>query len=232
MVEQDAGYYAAWCLNEKFAPIMITNLNYMLSGIVSGLVKNDVKANYLETKKIVEEQCGLVNSLKKANYHMKSLFSKDLLSGKRRGTMRIYYDVGNGFSEKNSVCSKVNNGGKFNIILKIPQNTKPIKKLRFDPEENGNIVLKDPKITVEYKNGHKSNVNILRCLNNGVYFKRKILFLNEDPQIVWKEHNKEIEKIHISSEIFRNVKVNVILKLIIKTLVGFKKCLKKLLSKG
>lgn len=223
LVEQDAGCYAAWCLNEKFASIMITNLNYMLSGFVSGLIKNDIKikANYLETKTIMEEQCGLVNNLKKANYHMNNLLPKVLLSNnENRGCMRVYYDIGNGFTEKNSVWSKVNNGEKFSIVLKIPKNTNFIKKLRFDPEENGNIILKNLKIRVEYSDGNKSDVPISKCLTNGICYKNKVLFFNNDPQITWEESDNEIKRICISSEIFRDVKVNIILKLILKFLSG------------
>lgn len=231
LVEQDAGYYAAWCLNENFASIMITNLNYMLSGIVSGLIKNDVRANYIKTKKIVEEQCGLVNNLKEANYHMKNLFPKVLSKDEKRGTMRIYYDSGNGFSEKSSVCSKVNNNQKFSIVLKIPNNVESIKKLRFDPEENGNIILKNLKITVEYDDENKSDISISKCLTNGIYYKEKVLFLNDDPKIIWKEHDKNIKRIYISSEIFRNVKINIMLRFGVKALVCFKKFFRKLFGK-
>lgn len=232
LVQQDAGYYAAWCLNEKFAPIMITNLNYMLSGIVSGLIKNDVKANYIDTKKIVEEQCGLVNNLKAANYHINNLLPKVLTNDEKRGLMRVYYDNGEGFSEKNSVCSKVSKGEKFSIVLRIPKNINSIKRLRFDPEENRNIILKNLNITIEYSDGNKSEVSILNCLTNGIYHKDKILFFNEDPQIVWNENNKDIKRIYISSEIFRNAKFSKMLKLKMKALEHFKKFFRKLLRKG
>ena len=232
LAEQDAGYYAAWCLNEKFSSIMVTNLNYMLSGVLSGLAKNDVQANYIKAKEIIEDQCGLVNSLRKANSHLEHLFPKAFINPKNKGLMRVYYDVGDGFSEKNSVVSKVNNGGKFSIVLRIPKNTKNIKRLRFDPEELSNIVLQNLKITVEYSDGNKSNISISKCSTNGAYFKNKIWFLNEDPQIIWNEAGKEINKIYISADIFRGVKINAILKLIMKFSVNFKKCLKKLLRKG
>lgn len=232
LVEQDAGYYAAWCLNEKFSSIMVTNLNHMLSGVLSGLTKNDIKTNYIKSKKIIEDQCGLVNSLKKANYHMENLFPNIFTNNKSRGLMRVYYDNGNGFSEKNSVVSKVNNE-KFSIVLKIPKDAKDIKKLRFDPEENANIVLKDLKIKIQYCNDDQTNICISKCSTNGVHFNNKICFFNEDPQIIWKEtNNNNINRIYISAEIFRDVKINAISKLTMKVIVYFKKGLKKLFRKG
>lgn len=232
LVEQDAGYYAAWCLNEKFASIMITNLNYMLSGMVSGFVKNNIRANYINTKIRAEEQCRLVNNLIEVRHHMDRIFPSTLFNERPRGSMRIYYDVGNGFSEKNSVSSKVKNCEKFSIVLRIPKNINSIKRLRFDPEENRNIILKNLNITVEYSDGNKSEVSILNCLTNGICHKDKILFFNEDPQIEWNENNKDIKRIYISSEIFRDVKFSKMLKLKIKTIDLFKKIFRKLLRKG
>ena len=59
-----------------------------------------------------------------------------------------------------------------------------------------------------------------------------ILFFNEDPQIEWNENNKDIKRIYISSEIFRDVKFSKMLKLKIKTIDLFKKIFRKLLRKG
>ena len=209
LVVQDAGYYAAWCLTEKFAPIMITNLNFMLSGMVDGLIKNNVRRNYAETKKIVEDQCGAFESLKKANKHMQGLFT-EMPNNINRGAMRIYYDIGNGFTEKASVAVKVkSNLTDFKCTMKIPSEINFIKKLRFDPEEKGNICLENLKIIMECDEGKKVPVNISKCKINGRHCKNKIIFSKNDPQIIWNVSNGNmVREVHISGNITRNVTIS------------------------
>ena len=234
LVEQDAGYYAAWCVNENFAPIMITNLNFMLSGIVEGLIKNGVRKNYVETKELIEAQCGAIKNLKNANYYMRKLFPDLLLGDVGRGGMRIYYDCGAGFLEKNSVAVKVDyKENSFKCTIKIPKDAGLIKTLRFDPEEKGNICLKNLKIVVEYDNGEKVPVNISKCLTNGLYYRNKIMFNKPDPNIIWNINgNKNVRRVHISADINRDIHVNWLMGLTINGLSGLRNTAKKILQKG
>ena len=206
LVMQDAGYYAAWCVTDDFASIMITNLNFMLSGIVGGLIKKGVRYTYHETQKIVEAQSSAINALQNANVNMQQLFPY-LSNDANRGKMRIYYDIGAGFFEKDSVTFTADYAEKrLSCTMTIPSKINFIENLRFDPEEKGNILLENLEIIMEYDNGQRTFVDLSKCSTNGVFSKGKFIFVENDPQISWSPKEKQnIRKIHVSANINRKL---------------------------
>lgn len=118
---------------------------------------------------------------------------------------QVFYDIGNGFNETDSVKKEVKSSKDFQVIeFLIPSNIKNIKKIRLDIGSNvGNIYIKN--IIIEksffdkktYKNSNLSNLvewtnNIIDIHNENI----GELFVSDgiDPFIVFKDDILKVNK--------------------------------------
>lgn len=182
---QDAGYYPAWCFSDNVASMEVTNLYYMLREMNMAVMAGGLAGTFVN----------VVNELRRrgpAMYHLANLHN-DLMSlyGARPagaagfdGMMHLYYNEGEGYSQKASeMCRASFRKNKFEVEFEIPESEKPILQLRFDPGEEGMILLKKLSGVVEYTDGSSQLIRMEQCDSNGFAFENKILFISQDPQV-------------------------------------------------
>ena len=197
-VEQDAGYYAAWCFSDKLASLQITNYNYMLSGIVKELEANDAKSSYDVAINNIGGSLAVVEGLKKMGF-----------AAPIRNTsgefMKLYYDCGRGLNEKDSLILSADNEEEFILKYKIPD-CDSVKTFRFDPGEIGCIWLTDLKIEIKYNDGKNKKIKVISEMTNGISQGDKLVFLGQDPYVLWMPEKKDgINQVIISGKIHRNL---------------------------
>ncbi len=203
-VEQDAGYYCAWLFSDKCAAMTTTNMSFMLSGYNKSLKKLGICGTYDMNINDVRNRFSAITYLKDAGEYFGRAYPQLFAPAKSRMIIRLYIDDGSGFSEKNSVIGVyklVEN--KLTCTFKIPiRYRKNIKKLRFDPGEEGFISLNNLKIKMLDKEKEESIVNNKLTVTNAIKSKDMFVFLCDDPQIIWNvDENSSITEIKIKSEI-------------------------------
>lgn len=205
---QDAGYYPAWCFSDNIASMEITNLYYMLREMNMAVMAGGLAGTFVN----------VVNELRRrgpAMYHLANLHN-DLMSlyGTRPagtagfdGAMHLYYDEGNGYSQKASeMCRASFRKNKFEVEFEIPENDKPILQLRFDPGEEGMLILKKLSGVIEYTDGSSQLVRMEQCDSNGFAFENKILFINQDPQVYIEcPKNKRVKSIVLTGKLKKDI---------------------------
>lgn len=104
----------------------------------------------------------------------------------------IFFDVGEGFSEKNKMIKKYDlvkgNDEKVVFEIELPEKT---RNIRFDPDHIGRVRIRSLSI---WEDNHRiSDYQIV----NGSRVKHEIIFEKEDPQIIISLGDKEVKKIRI-----------------------------------
>lgn len=111
-------------------------------------------------------------------------------------SIQIFYDYGQGFSEKNSykIYPLFNDDDKVVLDIHIKPN---IKQVRIDPCNSYSLINIDN--VVEYNNIKYSDAEYY---TNGIQLNNKsLLFANDDPQIIVTNLNPETNKIELAFEI-------------------------------
>lgn len=198
-VEQDAGYYAAWCFSDKLASMQMTNLNYMLSGIVKKVSDNGVAGRYMDVANTIDKSVSAIESLKSIGF---------MTSGNAplADSMKLYFDCGNGLNEEDTISlPSPKKQNDFMLHFELPMSNH-VNLFRFDPEENGNIRLCDLSIKMVYEDGQTVKVEVMHAANNGFARGKDLLFIGADPQILWIPERKEgIRQVVISGCIQRGL---------------------------
>ena len=126
--------------------------------------------------------------------HVEGDSSKRLLQEmeKLAGADEIFFDVGEGFSEKNKMIKKYDlvkgNDEKVVFEIELPEKT---RNIRFDPDHIGRVRIRSLSI---WEDNHRiSDYQIV----NGSRVKHEIIFEKEDPQIIISLGDKEVKKIRI-----------------------------------
>ena len=88
----------------------------------------------------------------------------------------FYFDTGNDFNEIEKMSYNISFfiGDILEYNIKLPNN---IKKIRFDPFQNGNYIFEDFKIISNYK-------NLSYFVNNCIKINNTIILENDNPQII------------------------------------------------
>ena len=141
---------------------------------------------------------------------------------------RLYYSKGKAFD----ACQVISAISKktfpeFDLWFLFEQKTNNLTALRFDLSEEGMFLMESIEIVVWFTNGEKRVVSLDECVHNGIEYKGSVLFINEDPEIVWEWSDKRmVDVVHISGAITRKVKRNTLLNRI-ESLFPLKKFLQK-----
>jgi rhamnosyltransferase len=200
LVEQDAGYYSAYCVPSHLGSILMTNYNYMLSGLVEAAQKSGFETGfyhdyvqYLEKFLSASDKYGV---------------SYSALAHAYRGSMRLYYaERGQNFDENNSVVGvSKEKPADLDLTFFLPHKTNKIESLRFDPEELGGVKIRD--LFVEYicKNGTHKILTAQYMTTNGKIMNGNILFSHKAPEIMWTlPEPEEIVCVKITGKIHRNM---------------------------
>lgn len=185
-VVQDAGLYCAWCFNDKYAAITVSNLSYYHSEFNKVVKKVGVEGSFLDSIARLENRALAGKSLEDAASFLSEAYPQMFGSNVRKKLMKLYYNDKNGFNEKHSIIGKRSiTDGKFSCRFDFKGSTENIIELRFDPSENGFIKIKN--ISVEYwLKDELVKVNKASGFNtNGTKSGLWYVFINDDPQIIW-----------------------------------------------
>ncbi len=115
---------------------------------------------------------------------------------------KLYYDVGNGFCEGNSVRSTICDEEHWsNSFINLEQFGE-FKAIRIDPCEKGNVVLDDLRIKIYFSDGTEKIYEKGEILTNAYDFNGRYVFLKNDPQfIICFNEPKKINKVVCNLEI-------------------------------
>lgn len=107
---------------------------------------------------------------------------------------QLFYCGNEGFSEEQSVVVYKEKGA-FDIKYKL--DGKIASKLRFDPGMKGKTLVSIDQMEICYIDGCHELVECQSIKTNGEVFNCNILFMKDDPQIVFKALNKPIDYVRI-----------------------------------
>lgn len=110
---------------------------------------------------------------------------------------KIYYDLGRGFSEENTIVvyTLFDCKAHFKARVDMPDDLGIIKKLRYDPEEGYPCTVKNLKISI-------NGIEVRAIPENGKQEKEAIVFETSDPifRLELLKSMKTVEKIEIEGE--------------------------------
>lgn len=182
---QDSGFYSAWCFSDNIASMEITNLYFMLREINMAVMSGGLAGTFVDVVNELRRRGPAMQSLSDLHNELMSLYGgRENLKNEFDGMMHLYYSEGNGFNEKASVmCRAKFRGHKFEAEFEIPDAEETIDQLRFDPGEDGMIILGKVHGFIEYEDGSSDVFKLAECTSNGFSYANKILFVNQDPQV-------------------------------------------------
>lgn len=190
LVEQDAGYYSAYCVPAHLGSILMTNYSYMLAGLVDA---NKVTGplfgmyhDFVHRYKMFFTAWSDLQSLKVA---LPALFGDSNSGGKGMSyasdIMRLYYAQGMAFDEAHSLLVTAKpSGDTYHCTFTIPEDESAINSLRFDPGEAAPLCICKISATWLDTKGKRHKLR-KPYFTNGFRRKRKLIFLERDPQLIW-----------------------------------------------
>ena len=120
----------------------------------------------------------------------------------------LYFDYGHGFNQEDSVTAGFLID-KFhfssNFYLSSQAASKQIKSIRFDPGEEGQFIIQSVTAIMEYADGSKEARNLAGTITNGMAGTNQILFIKDDPWIIWNNIKKSLVSVRIIGDITARV---------------------------
>ncbi len=108
---------------------------------------------------------------------------------------KLYYDVGDGYSEAQTIISNTKFADDAETIFDLSAvNAKKIKRIRWDPVDGIFIKLNVSQIIVEDSCGLLKDVKLSRISTNGI----KNIFLTDDPMLEIKSVPSDLQKVTIT----------------------------------
>lgn len=214
---QDAGYYPAWGFSDNVASMEITNLYFMLREMNMAIMSGGLAGTFVNVVNELKRRAPAMSSLSDLHYALMGLYGEKPVTKKEFDTvMHLYYDEGNGFSEKTcEMCRAAFRKNRFEVEFEIPVTDSAICKLRFDPGEEGMVILKNMVGFVEYTDGTSEVIPMELCTTNGYPYKKKILFIGQDPQVYIKcPSNKRAKNVIFTGKLKKDVTSDAVQKII------------------
>lgn len=122
-----------------------------------------------------------------------------LSSGSGTNLSRLYYSHGSPFNDRE--CLIAENKliyPAFDNWFVFEEKGNSMTAMRFDLCEEGLFVLEKIAVTVWFTNGEKHEMDMQECVHNGISYKNSILFLHEDPEIVWEWNDpRDVDVVHV-----------------------------------
>lgn len=198
---QSEGYYSGWVMCDKGAAIELTNLNHMIREINDIIFfKGQDAGSYQETR------VNLSSSYDYAN-EMKRKYGSALHSD-----AKLYYSDGTKeFNEDDTIVVRPQDkNGIFEYEFTL-NNGNAFRKFRFDPCEYGNTILSQIAIKVMDEKGNVCQCGISDISHNGIKFKDKIVYINDDPWIMFDvKKNMNCKNVTISLKLDKNIQADLI----------------------
>ena len=181
---QDAGYYPAWGFSDNIAAIEITNLYYMLRTINQAITTNGIGGKFVDVVQGLNVQGSAVRALNTLHFELNELYGEKTAGLRPGSMMKLYYDEGVGYSENLTVTGAAAlHGKRFGVQFVLPKKNVPIRQIRFDPGEEGMLLIEKFQGYLEYEDGSTKQIDHKCCETNGFGMDEKIIFLGADPQI-------------------------------------------------
>ena len=120
---------------------------------------------------------------------------------------RLYFSIDTPFNDENCIVAKNDvTLPKFDIWFLFSEKRNDIQAFRFDLTEDGLFLLRSLEIVIWFTNGEKETIEFDECVHNGIKYNNKILFLHEDPEIIWEWNDERlVDVVHISGEISNQI---------------------------
>lgn len=141
---------------------------------------------------------------------------------------RLYFSDGKPFDDINCIVACNDQTlPKFDVWFIFEEKHDDLQAMRFDLCENGMFILNDIEIVVWLTNGEKKIIPIEECVHNGIDYRGSIVFLHEDPEIVWNWNDERlVDVVHISGNISQSLPRNKYITRL-ESLLGYKARAKK-----
>lgn len=99
----------------------------------------------------------------------------------------LYLNHGRDFSQKETLVEVAHvDGENFDVCFHLSEtDTANLQEVRFDPCEEGMIILENVRAYAEYQDGMVDILNGNQCRCNGVEMGEVICFLKKDPWMIW-----------------------------------------------
>lgn len=209
---QDAGYYSAWCFSDNVASMEITNLYFMLRHLGMSAMSAGYSGTFIEVNNHIRKAAPVMLTLNDLHTQINGLMGTPAKEKKKVDTMmHLYFDTGMGYSQKNCESARASfQKNRFQVEFDLSEDADyeldSVVQLRFDPGESGMMVMKKLIAVLEYEDGSEQILDVNQMDSNGFAFKKKILFINEDPQIYLQcDKNKKLTNITFSGKIKREI---------------------------
>lgn len=190
---QAEGYYPGWLFCEQGAAIELTNMYHMLRTVNEKLFyKANIAGSHQEMLFRMDE--------KFENYTGGK--AEDVLHGK------LYFaGETEELKEVNTLHTKATEeGSKVQWLFSNMERCGMVRNLRFDPGEEGNLVLENVHIRVVEKGGIVKEYSQNQVTHNGLPIKEKIVYLALDPQIyITLPEAKILESVGIEAKIEKRI---------------------------
>ena len=210
---QDAGYYPAWCFSDNVASMEITNLYFMLRGMSMAVMNSGLAGTYVDVVNELTRRGPAMRSLSDLHNELMGLYGTGMTAKSSfDGMMHLYYSDGDGFNEKQSeMCRATFRKNHFEAEFEIPDDDPMIEQLRFDPGEEGMVIMDKMYGFIEYKDGSHEVFKMEECDSNGFAYDNKILFVNQDPQVyIQCDVESRIASITIMGELDKEVTPDIV----------------------
>lgn len=210
---QDAGFYPAWAFSDNIASMEITNLYFMLREMSMAVAAGGLAGTFVDVVHELGRRAPAMRSLSDLHYALMGMYGESPRSTKEYNTMMyLYYTEDEGYNQEHSeMCRAYFRKNKFEVEFEIPAGEKPIRALRFDPGEDGMVILKKLLGVVEYTDGSQEVISMEQCTTNGYPFDNKILFVGQDPQLYMKcSANKRVKNVVFTGKLERDISQDMI----------------------
>ena len=151
--------------------------------------QNDWDQTYKEIQKLFNEKNIILpsNTIKIIIELLEQRDTGNIVNAEGQIVSQLFYSMGEGFNERQVIkaVNKVQDPG-FDLWFLFENKTNDVKVLRFDLCEEGLFALKNLCITVWFTNGEKREILLKECIHNGIEHANTVIFINEDPEIIWE----------------------------------------------
>ena len=184
---QAMGYYPGWLFSDTGADMEITNLYHMLRTI----------------------NCKLMFRANIAGPHHRVLHQMDISLEMARNSGgvpiamdgKLYYAVGDAdFDEaKTMSLTAYVEDNKFQRKYEKMESFGTVHALRFDPGEQGSVVVSNLEMQVSYANGKKRSFNMRDAETDGIEVNGQWMFLKRDPKIIFNISEGILEEVTVEA---------------------------------
>ncbi len=190
---QACGYYPGWLFSEHGAEIEMTNMYYMLRGLNTILIeKGQIAGPYHKVLSDLKELASSGNTMDGNSAVLEA------------GLYYAYEEEAFVESQMQKVRTKIQKE-HFTFVYDFNNNKKEISAIRFDPGEQGGIVVADLRITTQDCAGIQTIYGLKDIKTNGWIKEDKIIFLENDPWIELTITNQILNKVEVNVRVERGL---------------------------